>query len=196
MTVRDWLTFPKEHDWTTWSGWGLRANAWMNELVDCVGDILTRLGTAETELDDLTASHRDVSGDLTFTGFPTNSSNIEARFIDHENGFATLIVKAIATGAGTAVAIDVTLPEDATADIRDAKGMGVVQFTDVSATPDQDVAGTIKIEADGQSITFWEMPTSAAPANEAVFVGTTIFGGAAIASGDIMSFNLTYFYDG
>lgn len=48
MAVKDWITFPRTED-----GWHTRANAWMNELRDCVTTNVVSIATNTSDIADI-----------------------------------------------------------------------------------------------------------------------------------------------
>lgn len=193
-SLKDWAPAPKHAESSAWKAWNRRRNAWMNDLVACVRTNIaniasndTDIADHETRLDDIEAASTDYSSSVTVGGFTTNAANTEADYLQignlvHFTFFAT------ATGAGAAAAVSVTLPVTAAKNLFHI-GVGTVHYFDTSGTQHYD--GQIRIDSDGNGLTFWDADSVAAGgANTAAWNGASI--PVASATGDTMTFAITY----
>jgi len=122
MAVPDWLGFPKEGDDAP--RWGLRANAWMNELRGCVTDLSTRVGVLEaTPTGGTWAAYTPTVTGLSMTGQTSRYTTVGklcvvtylAEVVSSSNTFVTVSLPVNAashlvgrTGHGQAYADDIS----------------------------------------------------------------------------------------
>lgn len=172
MAIRDWLTFP-----SSFGDWGMRANAWMNELKTSVNSTETSLTSLQAQLG-LTSS-------TTFNPTLTNLTGTTVAEYLTIGGWCLYSAKITMTGAGAAGAIFIQLPVPAATAHRNRFGFGTAVLNDVSAVREYDVQ--MKIEIGGTTFSVWS-------ADSAGVGSIAWFGSApvAIASGDTLAFTIIY----
>ena len=189
INTKDWMRFPSGMGHT---GWSFRADQWLQSLRADVNTVDGLVRANLTELNSYNDDWTDYSVVATIAGFTTNVANTVYRYqqvgsVVHTFGNCT------ATGAGTAAAINISIPISSATWNRNIIGQGVATFIDVSATPDDHYGGNIKIESNGTETTIWDLGFGGTAAPEAVWFGTTT--PVAVAAGDILTWHLTYSID-
>lgn len=179
MTVTDAPTPPSE-----WGGWGRRILEWWNSLTTNINDALTRLTTAESEIDTLQGYGVWIAHTPTITNGP-GAPTVTAAYTPIGSMIVYRVQIVWGGAAGGAGALLCSLPVTAHSSIQNTYGHATVTSSDVSA-PAQ-YHGEIKIEAGGTNLSFWT--ASAAGAN-AVWTGLAI--PYAPAAGDIVEFTVIY----